>query len=68
MQRGVHIVEKVPRVPNDDPHNLVSWDRPVHNETESHENPGEVWRSEDEETEKAESGIRVSSRPDVDER
>lgn len=67
MERWVNVAEEVPNVPNDYTHNLVLGNGAVQDETEAHENPGQVRRGENEEPQEAESCVRIASRPDVDE-
>ena len=68
MQRRIHIVEEVVDMPNHYAHDLVLGDSPVHNETEPHQHPREVWRREHQQPEEAELRIGVAPRPDVHER
>lgn len=52
---------------DDDATDLVFRYRAMQHQTKRHQNPGEIGRSEDEETEEAQSGFGVAARPDVDE-
>jgi len=46
---------------------LILRNDPVDHETESHEDPWEVWRREDQQTQKAESGVGIATSPDIHE-
>ena len=68
VQGRVHIIEEVPNMANDDPHDLVLGDDAVQDKAEAHEDPWEVRRGEHQQAEEAQPGVRIAPRPDVDER
>lgn len=67
MEGWVHVVEEVPHMSNNNTHDLISRYRPVHNQAETHQDPRQVRRGEDEQAKKAQSCIGVTPRPDVNE-
>lgn len=67
VQTGPDVREEVPHVTHDDAEDLIFGYGAVHEQTETHEHPGEVGGFENEEKEEGEAGFGVAARPDVDE-
>jgi len=65
MQSWPDIREEVVYMANNHTQYLVLRNATVHKHVEGHQNPGQVGRREHQNTEEAESSIRVPSRPDV---
>jgi hypothetical protein len=68
VQGRVHVREEVPYVTDSHAHHLVLGDGAVQHQTETHQDPRQVRRREDQQAEEAQPRVRVAPRPDVDER
>lgn len=65
VKRRVDVIEEVPDVADNNATNLVFGYNAVHNQAEGHQNPGKIWRSEDQYAKETESSVRVAATPDV---
>lgn len=67
VERRVDVAEEIPDMADDDTHNLVLGYSAVEDQAETHKNPRQVWRGEDQQAEEREPRVRVAAGPDVDE-
>lgn len=65
MKGRVHIGEEVPNVADNNAHDFVPGNCTVHDETEAHQDIGQIWSCEDEQAQKAQPSLRVATRPDI---
>jgi hypothetical protein len=65
VKRRVDVIEEVPDVADNNATNLILGHNAVHNQAEGHQNPGKIWRSEDQYAEETESSVWVAATPDV---
>ena len=66
MQRWVDVIEEVPNMTDHHAADLVLGHNSMHNKAERHQHPREIGSCEDQQSQKAEAGIRVATAPDVD--
>jgi hypothetical protein len=66
VKRRVDVIEEVPDVADNNATNLILRYNAVHNQAEGHQNPGKIWRGEDQYAEETESSVWVAATPDVD--
>ena len=65
MKRRIDIIEKVPDMTDDHSTNLVFRYDAVDDQTECHQHPGKIRRCENQDTEEAETGVRVTATPNI---
>lgn len=65
VQGWIDIREEVPDVADNDTHDLILGNGAVQDQAKGHENPRKVWSCENQQAQKAQSRIRVPSRPYV---